>query len=94
MADIVYLPVKEFRREGYLQELNRLFLHPLGLALEVIVEEDGTETLGGIWDYRNDIDGIRYEGVDLEPAALHIQEIWTGREPGRVPRRWATWSSR
>ena len=29
-----YMPIKEFRERGYLQELNRRFLHPLGLALE------------------------------------------------------------
>lgn len=36
-ADIKHMPIGEFRSEGYLQELNRLFLHPLGLALEVTV---------------------------------------------------------
>ena len=50
--------IKEFRELGYLQELNRLFLHPLGLALEVVEEDDGTECLGGIWDYRTDPEGI------------------------------------
>ena len=32
------MSVKEFRERGFLQELNRLFLHPLGLALEVIID--------------------------------------------------------
>ena len=31
------IDVKEFREKGYLQELNRRFLHPLGLALEIII---------------------------------------------------------
>jgi hypothetical protein len=59
--DISKIPIKEFREKGYLQELNRQFLHPLGLALEVIVDEEtGKEKLGGIWDYRNDPEGILY----------------------------------
>ena len=53
--------IDEFRRLGYLQELNRQFLHPLGLALEIITSDGGTEKLGGIWDYREDPEGIYYE---------------------------------
>jgi len=56
------ISIKEFREIGYLQELNRQFLHPLGMALEINVEEeDGTETLGGIWDSRDDPEGIIYD---------------------------------
>ena len=55
------MDIKEFREKGYLQEVNRRFFHPLGLALEVVVEEDGTERLGGIWDYRDDEEGIIYD---------------------------------
>ena len=54
------IPIKEFREKGFLQELNRHFLHPLGLALEVIIKDDGTESLGGIWDYRDEPEGIWY----------------------------------
>jgi hypothetical protein len=58
---IRYMPIDEFRAHGYLQELNRQFLHPLGLALEVRRDEDtGIEVLGGIWDYRDDPEGMRY----------------------------------
>lgn len=32
---IKYLNIKEFREKGYLQEANRRFFHPLGVALEV-----------------------------------------------------------
>lgn len=58
---INYMDIKEFREKGYLQEVNRKFLHPLGLALEIIQNEDGTESLGGIWDYRDNQSGIRYD---------------------------------
>lgn len=59
--EIKRIDIKEFREKGYLQELNRRFLHPLGLALEVSVSNDGTEQLGGIWDYREEKEGIYYD---------------------------------
>jgi hypothetical protein len=59
------MDISEFREIGFLQEANRKFFHPHGLALEVVVEEDGTERLGGIWDYRDDPEGIFYEPEDL-----------------------------
>ena len=59
--EIKRIDIKEFREKGYLQELNRRFLHPLGLALEVVINDDGTEQLGGIWDYREDKEGILYD---------------------------------
>lgn len=37
------IDIKEFRESGYLQELNRTFLHPLGLALEVEIDDKGNE---------------------------------------------------
>jgi len=59
--EIKRIDIKEFREKGYLQELNRRFLHPLGLALEVIINEKGEHKLGGIWDFREDLEGIYYD---------------------------------
>lgn len=60
--NIKKIDIKEFREKGYLQELNRQFLHPLGMALEIIQDEDtGEEKLGGIWDYREDEKGIYFD---------------------------------
>jgi hypothetical protein len=59
--EIKRIDIKEFREKGYLQEVNRRFFHPLGLALEIIQKDDGIETLGGIWDYREDLEGIYYD---------------------------------
>lgn len=59
-----YIPTTEFYEQGYLQELNRLFLHPLGLALEVDVHPDGRATLTGVQDHRNT--GIRFADQMLE----------------------------
>lgn len=69
------MTVSEFREQGYLQELNRLFLHPLGMALEVIVDEDtGEEHFGGVWDYRDDLEGIRFaKGAGSRKKALAIR---------------------
>ena len=58
------ITVEEFREKGYLQELNRRFLHPLGLALSVNINENGEETLGDIWDYRDDEEGIWYDLIN------------------------------
>jgi len=61
---------KEFRELGYLQELNRRFLHPLGLALECVLNEDGSESFGEVWDCREDPEGIVFEEdlIDAEKA--------------------------
>jgi hypothetical protein len=115
VSDIERIDIAEFRREGYLAELNRRFLHPLGLALEVVAEakcascgcerEDHwtdpgnpcpkcastddpltSERLGGVWDYRDDPEGI-YFGNDLAELgeiADHIAELWAKREGPRV----------
>lgn len=83
---IVRIDIATFRRLGYLQELNRRFLHPLGLALEVVVEDDGTERLGGIWDYRTDPEGMRFgdlNGVDERERAIYVAKRWAERAATR-----------
>lgn len=64
------MSVKEFRELGYLQELNRRFLHPLGLALEVNRNFDGSESFGEVWDSRDDPEGMIYgpDMIDAEKA--------------------------
>lgn len=71
-----YLSVKEFRELGYLQELNRRFLHPLGLALEVEISPSGIERLGRIWDSRDDPEGIYFdpELIDKDKAIRIYRE--------------------
>lgn len=71
MEKINYLDIKEFREKGYLQEVNRRFLHPLGLALEVIVDGDGSEILGSIWDYRDDKEGIYYDYKNSDEERIY-----------------------
>ncbi len=68
------IDINEFRTLGYLQEVNRQFLHPLGLALEVIVGFNGTAMLGGVWDYRDDPSGIVY-GISDEKDDVRIKAM-------------------
>lgn len=75
--DIKRMDIKEFREKGYLQEVNRKFLHPLGLALEVKIDDHGQEKLGGIWDYREDKEGIYY---DIENSDSDRKERFQKKE--------------
>lgn len=66
---IPMMSVEEFRAKGYLQELNRRFLHPLGLALCVVVDDNGTEFFGGVWKTDDP------EGIVFEISADELPEI-------------------
>ena len=74
--------IKEFREKGYLQEANRKFFHPLGLALEIKINENGIEELGGIWDYRDDEEGIFYNikesSIERKTAFLEKEKFISG----------------
>lgn len=56
------MDLREFLDAGFLQEVNRRFFHPLGLALSVKLNEDGTVELHNIWDGRDDPEGFTFEG--------------------------------
>lgn len=84
MADIKRIDIREFQKRGYLQEVNRRFLHPLGMALEVAVMTDGAVVLSGIWDYRDDPEGIYFApdaGTDSRASA--VAEEWAAKEKTR-----------
>ncbi len=57
---VKYAHIGSLRAAGLLQEINRRFLHPMGLALEVVIGDQGIERLGGIWDYRDDPEGMAF----------------------------------
>ena len=63
-----YMPIEEFKERGYLQEANRLFFHPIGLALVVSRDEDGSMELCGIQDCRDDPEGMIFGDYDEEKA--------------------------
>ena len=75
-----YLDAKTLREDGYLQEVNRMFFHPLGLAAEVNLETGEIK----IQDHRNDPEGVIYsEDIDLLPACIRYTEIENARRPIR-----------
>jgi hypothetical protein len=78
------MSAQEFRELGYLQELNRRFLHPLGLAIEIAIDEDGVERFGQVWDYRDDPEGLIYAPGTIDPdKALRIQLEAQGKQAAR-----------
>lgn len=79
MSDLVVtqtMSIKEFREFGYLQEVNRQFFHPLGLALCVGVSLEGDEDHLG-WILRtDDPEGMIYAPgeIDLDKAERVVNE--------------------
>jgi hypothetical protein len=85
------IDIKEFREIGFLQEANRLFFHPLGLALEVSVNEDGSEFISGVWDSRDDEEGIAYDDdlLKSEVARTKADNVKRLRKSKSVSRKTA-----
>ncbi len=55
--------LKEFQARGYLQEANRLFFHPLGMALTFKKLEKGNVEYLCIADYRKEPGGYMFEDL-------------------------------
>jgi len=73
-----YVPVEELRTLGILQEINRQFLHPLGMALDVLVDPKTKEAtaLGGIQDHRSSSGGVVFgNGMLSKDKALNVREM-------------------
>lgn len=77
------IDVREFRNLGLLQEINRRLLHPCGLALEVVIESDGTERLGGVWDYREDPEGIVFGDAPDRDKAARVDALLAAKKDAR-----------
>lgn len=77
--NIDYISFDDFRKDGYLQEANRRFFHPLGLALEA--HPNG---LLRVEDFRDDPEGVYFVGINLKPKADRIDELWNQKEQTRV----------
>jgi len=86
MAKTKWLDWNEFREAGYLLEVNRLFFHPLGLALAVNVDDDGNVTgIHGIMDSRDDPEGFIFGELDTHDKE-RAQTIDSLRESKRKAR--------
>lgn len=85
-SSIKRIDIKEFRELGLIQEINRRLLHPMGLALEVVIsDEDGSEKLGGVWDFRNDPEGLAFQAGLLETEtarekARRVDELFNSKK--------------
>jgi hypothetical protein len=79
-----YLDIGEFRANGYLAEVNRRVLHPLGLALAIEPDETGVLRIVGVLDDRDDPEGI-YFG-DPEHLAGKVAKV-AAEEERRRPAR-------
>lgn len=80
---IEYMDPQEFIDGGYLQEVNRRFLHPLGLALEATAA-DGNEFITRVWDYRSDPEGVNFGGELPDPKkTTKIDAEWRERSATR-----------
>lgn len=86
--EVKRMNIKLFREIGYLQELNRQFLHPLGLALEVTIDPDGSQRLGGVWDYSDDPEGMAYGGnlERLREKAKRVKLLQDSKAKTRMER--------
>lgn len=63
------MDIREFCEAGYLQELNRNFLHPLGLALGISCGGEGLpmeEPSFCVYDGREDLEGMMFSKESLE----------------------------
>ena len=70
---------EEFRDRGYLQEVNRRFFHPLGLALAVDIEEHPADEDGWfkvqVWDCRDGREGFLFTDLTDEEAARKADTV-------------------
>lgn len=62
----VLLPLVDLIEGGYLQEANRRFFHPLGLALRVATDTAGVPAALDVVDFRDDAEGV-YFGPAPDP---------------------------
>ena len=80
------MKIDEFQKAGYLQEVNRLFLHPLGLALQIKIDPATRQkNLYAITDERDDPLGIRFDPILLSlEKAERIEEEMQAKAQARL----------
>lgn len=82
----MYLDWNEFRDAGYLQEVNRRFFHPLGLALAVNFDEGvGVTGVAGIIDVRDDPEGFIFGSIteDMIQKSERIDSLFEEKRSTR-----------
>lgn len=67
MSEITGMCLKEFVKFGYLQEVNRQFFHPLGLALSMAIDDEtGDVDFAVLYDARYDPHGVVFSGSEID----------------------------
>lgn len=78
------MSIVEFRKSGLLQEINRQFLHPMGLALSVFVDKD-KEVFGPILDFRDDPEGLSFQKKLLSKSkANKVKKMFNKKKSVRI----------
>lgn len=81
------MEVKEFVDLGLLQEINRLLLHPMGLALSVMVEEDGSAAFHKIIDVRDNPEGTIFGDKVIDVKKVQkVNEMLEAKKDDRIQR--------
>lgn len=73
------MPVVKFRNEGYLQEVNRLFFHPLGMCL-VATGLDHNEETGEVTEGANPRVYIRDYREEFNPYGWNPEYLESSKE--------------
>lgn len=81
MTDRVYMDLQEFIDLGFLQEINRVLLHPAGLALAMVKPggDDLTKTTMRVWDYRDDPEGMFFAHNEISGTKIDNVVAATGK---------------
>ncbi len=89
MEKVKRIDVKEFRALGFLQEVNRKFFHPLGLALETIVNEETLEeSFGGVWYYRDDPEGMFFAQEMIKQSSIeYVKDLHDSKIAERISKQ-------
>ena len=80
-----YVDIKEFQEAGRVHEINRLFLHPVGMALEIMIDSGvngDVYSISGVQDYRDDPEGIQFEKID-QAKVESVRNIMMQKHPQR-----------
>lgn len=91
MTEVNAMPIDVFVRTGYLSEINRRILNPLGLHLMAQIDDNGAaRSLGPIVDRRDDPEGFTTDDpaqiAAMNAAAARVREIEDERREWREQR--------
>ena len=79
------MPVDDFVNMGLLQEVNRIFFHPRGLAMAIGVTEEGEHVIMGVRDHRDSGVGVIFNPtspVDIDKYKS-AEELLINRQNAR-----------